>query len=138
VAARVGQGVVGRRRRAAGAAEAPHVRRDHPEAVLGEERDLVPPQVGRIGPAMDEHNGRALAVVLHVQGYLVDLGDLPLVSSHAKAFSNSSRDGPGGANASWPSAAAITRSPNPGRLSTSSGSACIEMNSIMPRNTSGS
>ena len=43
----------------------------------------------------------------------IDLDDLPLISGHARAFRRSLRDGPSGTNASWPSAAAATRSTEP-------------------------
>jgi hypothetical protein len=58
-------------------ARTPHVRRDHTEAVPGEERDLVPPEASRVRPAMDEQHGGALAMVPHVQGDPVDLDNPP-------------------------------------------------------------
>ena len=67
VAYRVGQRVAGHLGRATRPPEPPHVRRDRTEAMPGEERDLVPPQVGRVRPAVDEQHRGALAMVLDVE-----------------------------------------------------------------------
>ncbi len=60
--------------RLGGVAEAAQVGRDHPEPALGERRDLVPPQVGGVGVAVQQDDGVALA--------LVHVGDVDVVDAH--------------------------------------------------------
>src|SRR5262245_23557098 len=71
-----GQLVDGHLRRAVRAPEAPHVRHDHPEAVAGQERGLVAPQVARVRPAVDEQHRGSAPVLLHVEPDPADR-DLP-------------------------------------------------------------
>ena len=75
----LGQRVVGHLRRAVRPPEAPHVRHDDAEAVAGEERDLVTPQVSRVGPAVDEQTRGSAPVFLHVQSHPADR-DLPALA----------------------------------------------------------
>jgi len=58
------------------APEPAHVRRDDPEPVGRQERDLMAPEPGGIRPAVQEQDGDPIAMIFDVQGDLVQLENL--------------------------------------------------------------
>ena len=61
------------------APETAHVRRDDPVTAGRQDRDLMPPQPGRIRPAVQQQDRVAVAVILDVQGDAVRLDDPAIV-----------------------------------------------------------
>jgi hypothetical protein len=59
------------RSRLVGLAEAAEVGCDHAHACAGERRCLVPPQVGRVGEAVEQQHGPALTLVEYRQVHSV-------------------------------------------------------------------
>src|SRR5690606_7265567 len=74
--------------RLAGVAEAAQVGRDHPEAALDQRRDLVAPQVGGVGEAVQQHDRGALPLVEIGDVHAVDVDEL--LVRHAVSLNNRS------------------------------------------------
>ena len=114
VAAQVVDVVVGDRLGPIAGAVAPLVRRDGPEARLGQGGELVTPGVGELGEAVTEHHGRAASGLVDGEG---DLRGAGAVARGARRQCNGRGGGKGQSwslRCGWSAASEYTRAPERG------------------------